>query len=223
MQNLRTGEGVEMNEACCGICAQRGGPVGMFGGCHSTTEGIVGPAIIACTTWFPRWLRPLAVSTHTSVGFIYADGYREIFEAREGKSWQGPIPVEKVEAWVARNQSRRRFTMYDIPRPLIDQSIAGRKHALAMRNRAIWKYSLRQLPRMGLRKWLPFLPLRPTPNAVVCSEAATIVLDPECGVLRTLGLLVPDRVTPYLFEKAMKAICKKPYKEPACVADEYSR
>lgn len=195
--------------------------VGMFGGCHSCTEGVVGKAIIACTTFVWRWFRPLEVSTHSSVGFIYEDGYREIFEAREGKSWQGPIPVEKVVAWAARNPKKRRFTMYDIPDCMIDGSMASLRWMFCYRQLSVWTYSVAQLPRMGLRKWLKFLPINATYNQVVCSEAATIVLDPPCPILRIAGVSKPDLVTPYLFEKAMKEICAEPRHEATDTSDAY--
>lgn len=194
--------------------------VGMFGGCHHS-EGFVGAAIVACTTFLPRWFRSIKVSTHSSVGFIYADGYREIFEAREGKSWQGPIPVYKVEDWVARMPKKRRFTMYDIPDCMINASMTAMRWNLCYRQLSVWTYSLFQLPRMGLRKWLRFLPINATYNQVVCSEAAAIVLDPPCPVLRVAGVSKPDLVTPFLFEKSMIEICAKPTHAVAETRDAY--
>jgi hypothetical protein len=194
--------------------------VGVFGGCHRA-PGAVGAAITAFTTAVHRWFKPMGVSTHSSVGFLYEDGYREIFEAREGKSWQGPIPVSKVHAWVAREPSKRRFTMYDIPTCLIDESMAVMRWNLCRRQLHVWTYSIKQLPRMGLRKWMRFLPINTTHNQVVCSEAATIILDPPCPILRIAGVRVPDLVTPYLFEKAMKEICAEPGHAPTDASSAY--
>lgn len=194
--------------------------VGIFGGCHHD-GGLIGNSIMAFTTWPWRWLRPMDVSTHSSVGFIYQDGYREIFEAREGKSWQGPIPVSKVQDWVSRDPKRRRFTMYDIPSDIIDPGTAAMRYNFCMRMLGVWTYSTIQLPRMGLRKYLPFLPLNTTHNEVVCSEAATIVLDPPCHILCIAGVRNPDRVTPWLFELAMKEICAKERKKAQAASAAY--
>jgi hypothetical protein len=192
----------------------------MFGGCHRS-GGFIAGAITVFTTWPWRWIKPRKVSSHSSVGFIYQDGYREIFEAREGKSWQGPIPVSKVLDWVSRDPKKRRFTMYDIPEYMIDGAAARKKHARCLDMLRVWSYSTKQLPRMGVRKYLPFLPMRPTPNDVVCSEAADIILGPEVDVCKLTGKKSPDRVTPYDFERAMKAICAKPHHEPADTSDAY--
>jgi len=192
----------------------------MFGGCHHA-EGVVGAAIVAGTTFFWRWFKSLVVSTHSSVGFVYEDGYREIFEAREGKSWQGPIPASKVIAWQRRNPKKRRFTMYDIPLYLIDAEdcLSKRRQCEAMLK--VWTYSLKQLPRMGIRKYLRFLPMKTSPNAVVCSEAATVILDPDAGVLRATGKRTADRVTPFAFERAMKHITAPPHHPPTDVSGAY--
>lgn len=198
-----------------------GAIVGMFGGCHRS-DGAVGAAIMVCTSWFWRWFKPRKVSTHSSVGFIYEDGYREIFEAREGKSWQGPIPVSKVHAWVARNPHKRRFTMYALPGYLIPMNIAILKRRRCVAMLEVWTYSLPQLPRMGLRKYLPFLPINATPNKVVCSEAATLILDPEAGILKATGKRKADLVNPFLYEQALKKICAKPKHKPADTSDAYS-
>lgn len=198
-----------------------GKPIGMFGGCHRS-DGFLAIAIMVCTTWFWRWFKPLEVSSHSSEGFIYCDGYREIYEAREGKSWQGPIPVDKVEAWVARNPSKRRFTMYDIPDYLIDKKAARRKKDRCDAMREVWTYSKAQLPRMGIRKWFPFLPMKPTPNAVVCSEGSTIILAPEVDICKISGKSSPDRVTPWDYEQALIKICKKPWKEPMDTSTAYA-
>lgn len=197
-----------------------GALVGMFGGCHRS-EGVVGAAIMVFTTWPWRWARPRSVASHSSVGFIYEDGYREIFEAREGKSWQGPIPVSKVEAWAARNPGRRRFTMYDIPHYMIDMAAALRKRRRCVEMLGVWRYSLIQLPRMGIRKYLPWLPINTTPNNVVCSEAATIILGPEVDVCRLTGKRKPDLVNPYDFERAMKALTVKPRHDVVDASDAY--
>ena len=198
------------------------GPViGMFGGCHRS-NGFIGAAIMVFTTWAWRWFKPIKVSTHSSVGFIYEDGYREIFEAREGKSWQGPIPVHKVDAWVARNPSKRRFTMYDIPDYLIPMEIALLKRLRCISMLEVWIYSLKQLPRMGLRKWLPFLPMKPTPNKVVCSEAAALILDPDCSILKTTGKSKADLIHPADFERALKIITAKPKHEIAETQGAYN-
>ena len=194
--------------------------IGVFGGCHHD-GGLIGNSIMVFTTWPWRWLMPMKVSTHSSVGFIYQDGYREIFEAREGKSWQGPIPVSKVQAWVSRDPKRRRFTMYDIPSDIIDPGTAAMRYNFCMRMLGVWTYSTIQLPRMGLRKYLPFLPLNTTHNEVVCSEAATIVLDPPCHILCIAGVRNPDRVTPWLFELAMKEICAKERKKAQAASAAY--
>lgn len=195
--------------------------IGMFGGCHHA-GGALGAAIVACTTWSWRWLKPGKVSTHSSVGFIFEDGFRMIFEAREPNAWQGPIPVDKVVAWVAREPKKRRFTMYDIPEYMIDAAAAQRKYDRSQAMLRVWDYSVKQLPRMGVRKWLPFLPINATPNAVVCSEAATIILGPEVDVCKIVGKSKPDLINPFLFEKAMKAICAKPAHEPADVSNAYA-
>ena len=108
-----------------------GAIIEMFGGCHHA-EGKVGIAIIVFTTWGWRWVRPLEISTHSSVGFIFEDGYQEIWEAREGQSWQGPIDVEKVKAWEGRNPKKRRFTIYPIPMDLISQESMERKKEFSM-------------------------------------------------------------------------------------------
>ena len=194
--------------------------IGVFGGCHHD-GGLIGNSIMVFTTGFWRWFKPIDVSTHSSVGFIYQDGYREIFEAREGKSWQGPIPVSKVQAWVSRDPKRRRFTMYDIPSDIIDPGTAAMRYNFCMRMLGVWTYSTIQLPRMGLRKYLPFLPLNTTHNEVVCSEAATIVLDPPCHILCIAGVRNPDRVTPWLFELAMKEICAKERKKAQAASAAY--
>lgn len=194
--------------------------IGVFGGCHHD-GGLISNSIMVFTTWPWRWLRPMEVSTHSSVGFIYQDGYREIFEAREGKSWQGPIPVSKVQDWVSRDPKRRRFTMYDIPSDIIDPGTAAMRYTFCMRMLGVWTYSTIQLPRMGLRKYLPFLPLNTTHNEVVCSEAATIVLDPPCHILCIAGVRNPDRVTPWLFELAMKEICAKERKKAQAASAAY--
>jgi hypothetical protein len=166
-------------------------------------------------------VRPRSVSTHSSVGFVYQDGYREIYEAREGKSWQGPIPVSKVEAWAARNK-KRRFTMYDIPKHLISQESMVRKITQCEMMLQVWVYSKAQLPRMGLRRLLPFLPMKPTPNQVVCSEAGTLILGPEVDVCRLTGKRSPDRVTPYDFERAMQIITAEANHNPADTKDAYN-
>lgn len=195
--------------------------VGLFGGCHHA-PGFVGTSIVVFTTWPWRWFRKKKVSTHSSVGVIYEDGYRELYEAREGKSWQGPIPVSKVEEWVARKPKQRRFTMYDIPADMISADAMNRKRAMCERFLKIWDYSIMQLPRMGVRKYLPFLPINHTPNEVVCSEAATIILSPEVPILRVAGKRTPDLVNPYDFEQALKRICIEPRHEVADVSDAYS-
>lgn len=197
-----------------------GAIIGMFGGCHRS-EGVIGTAIMVFTTWPWHWVRPRNVASHSSVGFIYEDGYREIFEAREGKSWQGPIPVSKVEAWVLRNPKKRRFTMYDLPSYMIDMEAALRKRKRCVEMLEVWVYSVGQLPRMGVRKYLPFLPINTTPNNVVCSEAATIILGPEVDVCRLTGKSNPDLVNPYDFEKAMKAITAEPRHAVADTTDAY--
>lgn len=193
--------------------------IGMFMGCHRA-PGKLGVAITVCTTWIWRWFKPAAVATHSSVGFIYQDGYREIFEAREPKNWQGPIPVDRVLAWVNRKKGRR-FTMYDIPTYLLDARAAERKHGRCMALLQIWTYSVAQLPRMGIRKWLPFLPINTTPNAVVCSEGATLILGPEVGVCALTGKKKADLVTPFDYEQAAKAICAKPRHHIADTSNEY--
>jgi hypothetical protein len=196
-----------------------GAPVGMFGGCHRA-PGFIGGAIMVFTTWPWRWAKSRKVATHSSVGFIYQDGYREIYEAREGKSWQGPIPVWKVEAWAAK-EPKRRFSMYDIPGYLVSADSACRKLARCEAMKGVWKYSMGQLPRMGLRKYLPFLPINTTPNNVVCSEAATIILGPEVDVCKLTGKSKPDLVTPFDFERAMKLLTSKPKRAPSDVSDAY--
>lgn len=199
------------------------GPIiGMFGGCHRA-EGFVAAVIMVFTTWFWRWFKPMDVSTHSSVGFIYADGHREIYESREGKCWLGPIPVEKVEAWVARKPKKRRFTMYDIPAYLISGEAARRKHSRCEDMLFVWVYPIKQLPRMGIRKYLPFLPMKPTPNAPPCSESATIIFDPEVDVCKLVGKSIPDLITPYDFEHAMKAVCAAHRHKPTDTADAYSQ
>ena len=197
-----------------------GAPIGMFGGCHRSA-GLVGNAIMVFTTWAWRWFKPSQVASHSSVGFIYADGYREIYEAREGKSWQGPIPVQLVKAWEARDPKKRRFTMYDIPAYLICDEGACRRLSRCEDMLRVWTYSMRQLPRMGIRKWLPFIPMKPTPNAVVCSEAATIILGPQVNVCQMTGRKTPDQVTPFDFEQAMKKLTAKPKHEPSDTSDAY--
>lgn len=194
--------------------------IGVFGGCHRD-GGLVGTSIMIFTTWFWRWFNPTNISTHSSIGFIYQDGYREIFEAREGRSWQGPIPVERVQAWVSRNPKKRRFTMYDIPSDIIDPGTAAMRYNFCMRMLGVWTYSTIQLPRMGIRKYMPFLPLGTTHNEVVCSEAATIVLDPPCPILRVAGVRNPDMITPWLFEMAMKTICAKERKKAQAASAAY--
>lgn len=196
------------------------GPVvGMFGGCHRSS-GAVASAITIFTTWPRRWFQPRKVASHSSVGFIYQDGYREIYEAREGKSWQGPIPVSKVEEWAHRNK-KRRFTMYDIPVYLIADRSARQKIAYCEDMLGVWTYSMKQLPRMGLRKYLPMLPMKPTPNKVVCSEAASIILGPQVNVCRLIGKKSPDRVTPFDFEQAMKLITAESKHKPADISHAY--
>lgn len=194
--------------------------VGMFMGCHRA-GGALGTAITVCTTWVWRWFKPSKVSTHSSVGFIYQDGYREIFEAREPNNWQGPISVERVLAWVNRKKGRR-FTMYDVPAYLIDHNAAERKYARCVAMLRVWTYSVKQLPRMGIRKWLPFIPINTTPNKVVCSEAATIILGPEVDVCDISGKKKPDLVTPYDYEQAARAICAKPRHHVADTTNEYT-
>ena len=181
----------------------------MFGGCHRG-DGFLAAAITAFTTWPWRWFKPRKVSTHSSVGFVYPDGRREIYEAREGQSWQGPIAVETVQNWVARKPKKRRFTMYDIPAYKLNAVEAARKLRMCKAKKGVWKYSLLQLPRMGLRKYVPFLRMRTTPNAVVCSEAAALVFAPQVDVCKLTGKSTPDAVTPADFEQAMQAVCKKP-------------
>ena len=201
---------------------QAHGPiVAMFGGCHSNTKGPVGKAIIGFTTWPWRWFKPKAVSTHSSVGFRFQDGHEVIFEAREGKSWQGPIPVEKVEAWVRRDPKTRRFTKYYVPNHYMTMGTMQLKYDLCMFNLRVWIYSIAQLPRMGLRKYLPFLPINQTPDKVVCSEAATIILHPQVPVLRYAKKKKADLVTPFLYERAMRKICQPSLHRPADASDAY--
>lgn len=196
--------------------------VGMFGGCHRS-DGFLAKAIMVCTTWFWRWFRRMEVASHSSVGFIYADGYRELYEAREGKSWQGPIPVSKVLAWVERNPKKRRFTMYDLPSYLIEMEATLQKKKRCEAMLEVWIYSIAQLPRMGIRKWLPFLPINATPNKVVCSEAAALILDPEAGILKAVGKRKADLITPFDFEKALQIICAKPKHKRADTSHAYER
>lgn len=196
--------------------------VAIFGGCHSSLDGLLGKAIVVFTTWPWRWFKMLKVSTHSSVGFQYEDGYEEIFEAREGKSWQGPIDATRVDEWVRRKPRKRRFTKYYIPDHLIGQEGLERKYELCVHNLSIWTYSIKQLPRMGLRKYLPHLPINATPNEVVCSEGATIVMEPQIPVMANVGKDKADLVTPFLFEKAMKRICKKPTHAPSDTSDAYN-
>jgi hypothetical protein len=199
---------------------EHGNIVGMFGGCHRSS-GFIGGAIMVATTWPWRWFKPSKVSSHSSIGFIYSDGYREIFEAREGKSWQGPIPVDKVERWVAENK-KRRFTMYDIPDNMISIESMSRKYLRCEAMLTVWTYSMMQLPRMGIRHFIPFLPMKPTPNKVVCSEAATIILGPDVDICRMTGKFSPDRVTPYDYEAALKLLTAKPKHQPADTKDAYN-
>ncbi len=194
----------------------------MFGGCHSALDGTIGKAIVIFTTWPWRWLKALKVSTHSSVGFVYADGFEVIFEAREGKSWQGPIPASKVDAWVRRNPKKRRFTRHYIPEHYLSRKEMQKKYNLCEHNLSVWTYSIAQLPRMGLRKYLPFLPINATPNKVVCSEGGTIIMEPHVPVLANCGKSKADLVTPFLFEKAMKRICLKPKHKPADTSDAYN-
>lgn len=199
---------------------EHGNIVGMFGGCHRA-EGFVAGAIMVFTTWPWRWFKPKKVSGHSSVGFIYEDGYREIYEAREGKSWQGPIPVEKVRKWVARNPKKRRFTTYDIPSDLLSRIDMTQKKKFCERKLGVWDYSIMQLPRMGVRKYLPFLPMKPTVNNVVCSEAATLVLEIQVPILATIGKPIADRVTPFDYERALKQICEEKEGGRPDVSDAY--
>ena len=198
--------------------------VKMFGGCHACYDGFLGTAIMVSTTWFWSWFKRLKVPTHASIGFQYEDGYEEIFEAREGKSWQGPIPVAKVEAWALRNPKKRAFRKYYYPSYFLSEDEMQMKFRQCVHNLEIWTYSIKQLPRMGIRKILFFLPMRPTPNAVVCSEAATIISEPQIDILGVLGVKSADLVTPYLFEKACKLICTEGISlhKPADVSDAYS-
>lgn len=192
----------------------------VFGGCHRSDGGLA-VAITICTTWMWRWFKASEVSTHSSVGFVYEDGYREIFEAREGKSWQGPIPVSKVLAWEHRNK-KRRFTMYTVPSCMISQEEAVKKYKFCMSKIGVWKYSVPQLPRMGIRKWLPFLPMKPTPNDVVCSEAASIVMAPQVDIPKLCGKRSDDRITPFDFEQAMRIITQEKRYDVTDVSDAYS-
>ncbi len=196
-----------------------GPPIAMFGGCHRSA-GPLGVAIMLCTTWPWRWLKPGQVSTHSGVGFVYRDGHREIYEAFEGAGWRGPIPVLKVEGWVSRNK-RRRFTMYDIPEYLISPDAATYKLKRCEALMGVWRYSIWQLPRMGLRHFLRFLPINTTADKVVCSEAATIIFDPEIDVCKLTGKRKPDLVTPYDFEQAMKLVTAKPKRAPGDSSDAY--
>ena len=199
------------------------GPIiGMFGGCHRG-NGFIAGSITYYTTWPWRWFRASKVSTHSSIGFIYANGYREIYEAREGQSWQGPIPIAKVRAWQLRKKKKRRFTMYDIPAHLIDMVEADKKHDYCESKLGVWSYSLFQLPRMGIRKYLPFLPINATPDKVVCSEAATIILGPQLDVCKIMGKRKPDLVTPFDFEQAMKSVTKKREGKLPDVSEAYAK
>jgi hypothetical protein len=200
-----------------------GAVVGVFGGCHACYDGFIGHAIMIFTMPFWRWFKRLRVSTHSSIGFIYEDGYREIYEAREGKSWQGPISVERVQNWVKRSPKTRRFTMYDIPDYMVDMASALRKRKMCEDKLGVWLYSKMQLGRMGVRKHLKFIPMRPTPNNVVCSEAASIILYPQVNVLRLTGSPSFDLVNPYNFETAMKAVCMKKRSGRADVSDAYTK
>lgn len=111
--------------------------------------------------------------------------------------------------------------MYDIPSDIIDPGTAAMRYNFCMRMLGVWTYSTIQLPRMGIRKYMPFLPLGTTHNEVVCSEAATIVLDPPCPILRVAGVRNPDMITPWLFEMAMKTICAKERKKAQAASAAY--
>jgi len=187
---------------------EHGKIIGMFGGCHHCSDTLAGKIIVFFTS--PPWhWKGKKTATHSSVGFIYDNGYREIYEAREGKSWQGPIPVTKVKRWVKRSPETRRFTMYDIPEFHIDAEKAASKKDRCEAMLKMWSYNMLQLPYIALgRFFIPITTFR-SPNDVVCSEAASMILEPDVPVISLTGRRSVDLVTPRDFEKAMISITKQ--------------
>jgi hypothetical protein len=171
------------------------------------SEGFVGNSIarVTCPLHWNLLPKKLAtVPSHASVMFRLEDGRLVIYEAMEGKGWRGPIDFAKVEAWAAEKPGRWVRTFW-IPDALISEREADRKLKLCHERLNVWRYSTIQLPRMGIRKYVN-LPMKPTYNDVVCSEAGSIMLAPQVDVPMMCRKPSHDYITPYQLQCAMEAL-----------------
>jgi hypothetical protein len=190
---------------------------------HRST-GPLGNAIARVTAPFlhnfsPKRLRN--IPSHISIVWELASGRQVIYEALEGKGWRGPIDMADVLAWAQRKEKRWVRTHW-IPTLTITPEDATRKLHVAHARLRTWKYSTIQLPRMGIRKYWD-LPMKPTPNDVVCSEAASIFAAPEIDIPMLCGKPAHDFINPYQFEQA---ICRYLYTDthkPVDVSDAYTK
>lgn len=186
-------------------------------------DGPISTAIARATApflWQFSRKKMAEVPSHISVIFQLSDGRRVIYEALEGEGFRGPIPMEKVEKWAAEKEKRWVRT-YWIPWEYINKDSADYKLEFLHSRLGLWEYNTIQLPRMWLRKRLN-IPMRTTPNKVVCSEVGSKMLAPQIDIPMLCSKPSHDYINPFQIEQAIKRLLCKDGRPVPAVAEAYA-
>lgn len=123
--------------------------------------------------WRLSLKRLAEVCSHVFIWFRKEDGSVWYFEALISNGWKGPKPVEKVLKWSQVSPDRwvRFFELWTYP----DLGMQA-AWSLCHEKLGVWSYAEKQLRLMPRTQWLGRRLVGPTPNEVICSEAASRIL-----------------------------------------------
>jgi hypothetical protein len=118
------------------------------------------------------------VWTHAGLMFQLADGSEVYYEALAGEGVAGPRPAAELIDWQARRPADRKLLILELP----DLApAAGIKLAITETYKSLVTYS--ELALLAHWFFARFgVPLKDTPNRVICSELVSRILAPEYRV-----------------------------------------